>query len=247
MSIFTGLKMVWQKRRLNKQFRPLGIKKRRTFLVSVPSEPDQVMDTLSFLGGLKTWGQVTVLVPECVHHFYTWLPKKYFTDLVYPKPVRRFGKEARRLQERLTERKFHFLIELNKPVNLSLPFLVSAERRICFFDTANYPFYNIMMKDDYISLHEFFNITKVDPVKVISFAKKTKSQIRKAYGKRKPLCLVNGSVPTTWSGDMIILKKDIPHTHADVLCLLYCAEAYCGQHDVLYEFARAYGKQIITA
>jgi hypothetical protein len=238
--------MTWQKRKLDKEFHPLGLKKRRTFVVSVPSTPGMVMDTLSFLGGLKNWGQVIVLVPACVHHYYTWLSKRYFTDLVYPKPVRYFGKESKILQAQLTDQDIHYLIELNKPVNLSLPFITSAEKRICFFDAAHYPFYNIMMKDGYTSLHEFFDIKKTDPVKVLSYAKKTKTQIRKAYGKRKPLCLVNGLVPTTWSGDTIVLEKDIPRTHPDVLCLLYCAEAYCGHHDVLYDFARAYKKQIIA-
>jgi hypothetical protein len=245
MSIFTGLKMIWQKRKLGKRFHPLGMRKRRTFVVSVPAASEQVMDTLSFLDGLKAWGQVIVLVPSCIHYIYTWLSKRYFTELVYPKPARRFGKEMTSLQQQLADREIHFLIELNKPVNLSLPFLTNAEKRMCFFDGANFPYYNIMMKDGYISLHEFFSIRKSDPVKAISYAKRTKSQMRKAYGRRKPLCLVNGTVPATWSGDTIILGKDIPRTHPDVLCLLYCADAYSGAQDILYEFARAYKKEII--
>ena len=247
MSIFTDLKMTWQKRKLGKQFHPLGLKKRRTIVVSVPSASEQVMDTLAFLNGLKTWGQVIVLIPACVHYIYTWLSKRYFIDLVYPKPVRRFGKEIKPLELQLSDRRIHFLIELNKPVNLSLPFMTNAEKRICFFDDATFPYYNIMMKDGYTSLHEFFNVKKFDPVKAISFAKSTKSQVRKAYHKRKPLCLVNGTAPSTWTGDTIILDKDIPRAHPDVLPLLHCADAYCGARDVLYDFARAYRKEIVPA
>jgi len=245
MSIFSILTRTLQKRKLNKQFRPLGMKKRSTFLVSVPSRTDHVMSTLAFLGGLKTWGQVIVLVPQCVHIFYTWLSTKYFTEIIYPKSVRHFGKERKDIQQRLQNRTIHFLVELNTPVNISLPFIVNSEKRVCFFGTNNFPYYNIMMKDGYTSLSEFFNIKKVDPIKMIKFAKSTKAQVRAAYGKRKPLCFVNGPVPGTWTGDTISLDKDIPRTDPDVLSVLNCADAYSGQHDVYYEFACALKKKIV--
>lgn len=246
MTIFSHLTDALRKRKLVKEFRPLGMKKRCTFLVSVPSDDTRAVSTLSFLGGLKTWGQVYVLIPHCVHHFYQWLSQRYYKKIGYPKPVRRFGKERKVLQEQLQNQKFHFLIELNAPVNISLPFVATAEKRICFFDMDNYPYYNIMMKNGYTSLHEFFNVKKANPARIIQFSGKSKTQVRSAYGKHKPLCFVNGVTPHTWTGDTIVVEKDISRTDPDVLSLLNCADAYCGHHDVLYEFACVFKKKIIN-
>lgn len=221
------------------------MKKRRTFLVSVPNEHTKIMTTLSLLGGLQTWGKMILLVPHAIEIFYYWLPEKHYTKIIYAKPARFFGKEAKALRQQLQGYQINFLVELNTPVNISLPDLVTAEKRICFYDMKNYPYYNIMMKDGYVSLHEFFSIKRADPGRVLRFTSGTKSQVRTAYGKCKPLCFVNGTIPPHWKGDTVVLGQDIPATHHDTLSLLNCADAYCGHRDIFHDFAKAFKKTII--
>jgi len=245
MSIFDRLQVALSKKNFQRQFHPLGLKKRRTLLVSVPSEPAQIMTTLSFLGGLKKWGQIIALIPHAVHQFYYWLPKKYYTTIVYENPGRYLGKEKKILRQQLQGHTIHFLVELNSLVNLSFPNLSVIEKRICFYDMKNYPYYNIMMKDGFSALHEFFDIKRANPAKVVSFSGHSKTKVRTAYGKRKPLCLVNGPLPPEWAGDTIVVGKDIPATHPDILCLLYFSEAYYGKRDILYEFACVFKKKIV--
>jgi hypothetical protein len=153
MNIFTTLRMALGRNRFKQPFQPLGMKKRRTFLISVPSKPEHIMTTLSLLGGLQTWGQMILLIPHAIEIFYYWLPEKYYTKIVYAKSTRCFGKETGTLRQQLQGHKINFLIELNTPVNISLPYITSTEKRICFYDMKNYPYFNIMMKDGFASLH----------------------------------------------------------------------------------------------
>lgn len=237
--------MTLRRNRFKQPFQPLGMKKRRTFLISVPGEHANIMTTLSLLGGLQKWGQIILLVPQATSLFYCWLPDKHYKKIIYTKPARTFGKELGTLRQQLQGNKINFLIELNTPANISLPCLTSIEKRICFYDMKNYPYFNIMMKDGFTSLHEFFTIKKSDPGKVLRFTGRTQSQVRTAYGKRKPLCFVNGNAPAQWDGDMLILDKDIPATHHDVLCLLNCADAYYGHRDIFHDFACVFKKTIL--
>jgi len=56
---------------------------------------------------------------------------------------------------------------------------------------------------------------------------------------------VNGVTQIGWKGDTLIAGKEISLTDPQIYEALYFADAYCGKHDALYEFAKLCDKQII--
>lgn len=245
MSIFTTLRLSLTKKRFIKQFHPLGMKKKRTFLVSVPQESDAVMETLSFLGGLRTWGRVLVLIPNSVNNLYYFMKENHYERFVYERSGQNAGKSRKSLMENLKKHRFHFLIELNKPADTSLPYVTSIEKRVCFYNKDTYPYYNILIKNGFTSLNEFFTIKKINPAKVLSFVGRTKSKVLSRYGKRKPLCIINGALPKVWQGDTMVIGSEITRSDPELVSVIHSADSYCGAHDILYDFAKLFKKTII--
>ena len=64
-------------------------------------------------------------------------------------------------------------------------------------------------------------------------------------GKKKPLLIVNGVTQIGWKGDTLVVGKDISQSDPIIYEALYFADAYCGKHDVFYEFAKLCGIKII--
>ena len=170
-----------------------------------------------------------------------------FEMIFYEEPSKLFSKEYKRLKEKLGNTGFHFLIDLNKPANISLPYLVSAEKRICFYDKNNYPYYNIMIKQNINSLVQFFDIESSDPQNLFHFYVRDLKKTLKKFKKKKPLLFINGENNITWEGDKIIVGKDILSSDPEVYKILYFSDAYYGQCDALYEFMKIFNKRIVES
>jgi len=247
MRIFTELYLRLSKNRFRKTFKPLGIKKRRNFLVSVPCNESDFLKTLPFINGLKKLGSIVLLISNDLKNIYQCIKPEIFEAIFYDRPTILFTREYKNLKERLSTRRFHFLVELNKPANISLPYLTPIEKRICFYDRDKFPYYNIMIKNSITSLHEFFNIKETNPELLFQFSKRDLKKIVKKMNKKEPLLFVNGRNSISWEGDKIIVGENIAASDPEIFGILYICNAYCGKCDILYEFAKVCKKQIFQS
>lgn len=245
MNIFAALYLKLSKKRFHKTFRPMGIEKKRNFLVSAPVNVSDFLKTLTFLVGLKKLGTIVMLMPKNLRSISRFMKPNIFETIFYEKPTRLFSKEHKRLKTQLANRNFHFIIELNKPANISLPYLTSVEKRICFYEKNNFPYYNIMIKENINSLTEFFNIKDNNPQNLFHFYARDLKKILKKFGKKRPILFVNGKNNIMWEGSKIIVGKDISSSDLEAYKILYLSDAYHGRCDALYEFAKIFNKKII--
>ncbi len=247
MNIFAGLYLKLSKNRFQKTFKPLGIKKRRNFLISAPCNVGDFLQALPFINGLKKMGTIVMLASKDLKNIYRYIKPNIFETIFYEKPSTLFSKEYKDLKKRLGERHFHFLIELNKPANISLPYLTPVERRICFYEKDNFPYYNIMIKDSVNSLNEFFDIKETNPQNLFHFSKRDLQRTLKKFNKKRPLLLVNSVDNISWQGDKIIVGQNIANSDPEIYGILYLCDAYYGRYDTLYEFAKLFNKQILRS
>lgn len=245
MSILATLCLELSKNRFKKKFKPLGIKKKRRFLVSAPYSDKEFWKMLPFLCGLKKLGNIVMLVPQQLAVIYQLIKPNAFEAIFCETPSKLLSKEHKKLKEQLRNRDFHFLIELNKPANISLPYLTDVKKRICFYKRPNFPYYNIMIKDNMKSLYEFFNIKEKNPQNILQFYKRDLKTTLNQYGKKRPLLFVNGEDKIHWRGDKIIVGKDISPAEDELYKVLYFSDAYYGRNDARYEFAKILNKEII--
>jgi hypothetical protein len=247
MNIFETLYLKLSKKRFLKTFKPLGIKKKRNFLISAPSEVSDFLKALPFIEGLKKLGNIVMLMPKKLKDICCYMKPNVFEMIFYEEPSKLFSKEYKRLKKKLGNTGFHFLIDLNKPANISLPYLVSAEKRICFYEKNNYPYYNIMIKQNINSLVQFFDIESSNPQNLFHFYVRDLKKTLKKFKKKKPLLFINGENNITWEGDKIIVGKDILSSDPEVYKILYFSDAYYGQCDALYEFMKIFNKRIVES
>jgi hypothetical protein len=245
MKLLSSLYLKISKKRFAKTFKPIGHKKRRNLLVSLPTESSDFVKVLPFIQSLKKIGSIVLLVPEKVKNILQLIKPHMYEKITYVKPAMVLSKEFKLIKERLEGKSFHYLIELNKPANIALPYLVETNKRICFYEADTYPYYNIMVKDGMKSLYEFFNIQAGNPNYLFQFkAGEIKKSVKK-LNKKKPLLVVNGGNDIPWDHDRIIIGQDVQPSDPDVYKYVYYADAYTGHHDGLYELAKLFHKEIL--
>jgi hypothetical protein len=245
MNIFKSLYRTITRNRFTGKFKPLGIPKNKTILVSAPQDPPEFLKALSFIGSVRKIAPTVVLVDHNLDSIYSLLKPHLCTFINYSSPLELFTKQQTQIENQLVEKTVHLLIELNTPASKALPYMVPAQKRISFYDMQNYPYYNIMMKDGYQSLHDFFNIEPEDPRKLFRIYKREKKAVLHRFKKNSPLLIVNNRTDINWEGDTIVVGIDISFSDPDIFRVAFHADAYTGEHDVLYEFARMFNKQII--
>lgn len=244
-SMFTSLYLKLSKRRFLKTFKPLGPAKKRTFMVSVPLATHTMEATFNFLQGLARSGVINLLIPKDLEQLYRILPQRKFNFLTYTYPLRLFSKDYSSIKEQLNGKQCQYLIELNTPANIHLPYLSMIQKRMCFYDENAYPYYNILVKGGFASLLEFLSIPKSHRKKV-KFSQKQQHEVLKKFNKKKPLLFVNGLDLPPWNGDTVIVGKEISVQDQDSYILLSACDAYTGAQDIFYDFARFLKKRILT-
>jgi len=245
MSIFTPLYLKISKKRFNKPFHPLEIIKNAHHFISVPSDPRDFLKSLFFLEGLRESGSILLLFPKTLEHIYKILKHNIIHVIFYEKLPELFSKDYEKLKKQLGHRKFNFLIELNVPSNISLAYLTMAEKRICVGEKSHFPYYNIHIKSDVVTLNKFFNMPESNPQELFHFNIHNLKKIEKRFNKKGPLLFINEKDDVLWSGDKIIVGNDIEISDPEIYESLYLCDAYYGVHDQCYEFAKIFNKKII--
>jgi hypothetical protein len=245
MNFLKSFYLAVSKPRFLKQFKPLGYKKRRKFLISLPADASGFVKILPFVQSLTRHGSIVTLVPHTVEPLCQSVRTDKWEMIRYRSPTDVLSKEHRRVKEALEKKKFHYLIELNKPANRAIAYLSDVPKRICFYDETAFPYYNIMIKDSVTALGEFFSIRASTAKQIFRFLIGERKDFLNRLGKKKPLLFVNGVTQIGWKGDTLIAGKEISLTDPQIYEALYFADAYCGKHDALYEFAKLCDKQII--
>lgn len=246
MSIFLPLYLQLSKKKFERTFKPLGMQKRILTLVSAPHEPEEFFRACPFLLGLSKIGDVVMLMPAQLEHIRSLLKPRLFEIITYEQYPKLFSNDYKRLEAQLSEKKFHFLIELNTPANVSLPYLSEFQRRMAFYDKNLFPYYNMLMKDSYNSLFEFFNLRPQGAADIFHFHSRDLKALEKKIGKSHPLLFVNGTPDIQWDGQKLVLGEDIEPEDSSIWELLFIADAYYGKQDAFYEFARLHNKKIMT-
>jgi len=245
MNIFRPLYLSISKKRFYKPFHPFKLPKKPTHLISAPNNIRDFLKTLFFLSGLRNSGTIVIVMQKSLENIHRFFKKNIFEAIFYDKTPLLFSKEYKILEERLNRRSFNFLIELNVPANISLPYLTNAEKRICLDKKSNFPYYNIFMKDGLNVLNEFFHIQESNPQDLFDFKERDLRKVEQKFHKNRPLLFLNRKDDTKWDGDKVAVGKDILPSDPESFQVLYLADAYCGEHDGFYEFAKIFNKQII--
>jgi len=245
MKIFTPLYLKLSKKRFYRPFKPLGQKKKLWHLVSVPENPREFFKAATFLAGLSKIGNVIILMPKKLETIRSFMKTKQFEVILYEKKPSLFSEDYKRVAVQLGNRHFHFLVELNQPANISLPYLCNIQRRISFFNKNIFPYYNILVKDSYASLLEFFDIESANGQEIFHFYSRDLRSTEKNLKISHPLLFINETAPIEWNGGTVILGQDIMPDDPDVWKVLYVADAYYGKEDAFYEFAALHKKEIL--
>ncbi len=188
-----------------------------------------------------------MLMPKGLEYIRKFMKPKQFDIIMYEKPPTVFSEDYKRVAVQLGDRHFHYLIELNEPANISLPYLGNFQRRIAFYREGNFPYFNIQVKNGYTSLHQFFDIEGEKDTDMFHFYSRDLKSIEKRMGKPRPILLVNNAEDTDWKGGKVIVGKDIMPDDPDIWSLLFTIDAYHGVQDALFEFACINNKQIIES
>lgn len=245
MSILRPLYLRMTRKRFERPFSPLGAASKHKFLVSAPGDAAGFIRALPFISGLAKADTVVLLMPRALEHLLSTVRLKKCEVVFYEKRPAVLGAEYRLLQDQLGEREFDVLIELDTPPNISLPHLCNAERRVAFFDPGVFPYYNVLIKDGYASLRQFFGLGEQDAREIFHFQSRELRTLEKKLGKTRPLLFVNERDATGWEGGCIVLGTDVAAADPAAWKMLYIADAYRGAHDAFYEFAVLTGKRIL--
>ncbi len=245
MNIFMPIYLRLSKKRFYRPFKPLGTKKKLWHLVSVPESPAEFFRATPFLVGLSKIGSVVIMMPKDLETIRSFMKAKQFEIILYEKKPLLFSEDYKRVAIQLGNRHFHFLIELNQPANVSLPYLGNIQRRVSFYDRKIFPYYNILVKDSYASLLEFFDIESTNGQEMFHFYSRELKATEKNIQKSRPLLFVNEATPIDWKGGSIIVGKDMMPDDPEIWKVLYIADAYYGKQDAFYEFAVLHKKEIL--
>lgn len=245
VSIFRPLYLKLSKKRFKRSFKPLGSVKKHSFLISVPNESRLFFRAYPFMFRLSKIGSIVLLMPKDLEYIRAFMKPKQFEIILYEKFPAIFSEDYKRIAVQLGDRYFHYLIELNEPANISLPYLSNFQRRIAFYRESNFPYFNIQVKNGYASLHQFFDIEHEKDSDMFHFYSRDLKSVEKKLGKSRPLLFINNAEEIDWKGGKIVLGKDIMPDDPDIWNLLYTVDAYHGIQDAFYEFARINNKTII--
>ncbi len=245
MKIFTPVYLKTSKNKFKKKFRPLGSKKKADFFVSLPDNLTGLLKYIPFIAGLKKKGTVKLLSPQTLADILELIKPKLFEIIYYQKPIRLFTEPFKQLKKRFINQNFHYLIDLNNPANLHLPYLINSERRITFYDKPYFPYYNILIKDGIESLRQFLKIPGAKPDRIFKFQKRETKKILKELKKKSPLLVINDGQEIEWEGDRILIGREIPEQGTLRFQILSVADAYYGKKDELHQFARLLKKKIL--
>jgi hypothetical protein len=245
MSIFRPLYLWISKGKFMKTFHPCVMSKKSNYLISAPHKITDFIKSFSFLAGLQNRGACVILMPKSLETIYGLMKQNFFKVLFYDSVPLLFSREHKMLKKQLEHEQFHYLIELNTPANTSLPYLTSAEKRICLCDKHNFPYYNIFIREGFSTLNEFFEIKDSNPQNLFHFNTNSLRAKKRKIGKKGPLLFVNRDDDIIWDGNKVIVGKDIQNEGIEAYEFLYLADAYYGVKDELYEFAVICNKEII--
>lgn len=246
MNILMPFYLKLSKKRFSRSFKPLGTKRKLWHLVSVPEDPAEFFKAAPFLMGLSKIGSVVMLMPKSLETIRSFMKAKQFEVILYEKKPSLFSEDYKRVAVQLGNRHFHFLIELNQPANVSLPYLGNIQRRVSFFDKRILPYYNILVKGSYASLLEFFDIQSSGGQEMFHFYSRDLKATERKLNVSHPLLFVNEDDKIEWEGKTIVVGKDIMVDDPAVWKVLYVADAYYGKQDAFYEFAVLYNKEIFN-
>jgi hypothetical protein len=245
MNIAQSLYIRTSKKRFARNFKPIGIKKRVNYLISPPAAITGFLTWLPFLGELHTLGHIVMLASRTLEPILKITKPNLFEIMFYEKTLTVLTREFDHVKASLAGRTFTYLIELNSPVNLSLSFLVDAERRMTFYGTKFFPYFNILFKDDIKGFISYFPLEVEEPIRYMKLPAAELKKMRKDINKKHPLLFVNGPAPEVWEGDLIVPDRKLtPMT--DIYKLLYISDAYCGADDELGRLAMIFNKPIIN-
>lgn len=246
MSILRPLYLQITKGRFCKPFHPCSISQKPSHLISAPRNARDFLKTFSFLAGLRNTGTLVILMPKSLEPIYGFMKHNIFKAIFYEKPLLLFSKEHKMLKKQLEHKRFNYLIELNVPANISLPYLISAEKRICLCEKNNFPYYNILIRNGFNTLNKFFEIKDSNPQDLFRFNTNSLRKIKRRFSKKRPLLFVNKHDEVQWEGHKVTANRDLQASDVEAFEVLYLSDAYCGEHDALYEFAKIFDKEIIT-
>ncbi|MEO0184653.1 MAG: hypothetical protein ABIL20_02495 [candidate division WOR-3 bacterium] len=236
--------------KLHKPFKPLGIKKRDSFLVSTPHATKEFLKVLSFLGGLRKLGSVILLLPETFMPFVKMLKPNTFQVIYWTKIPQILTREYDLLRKELKNHQCNWLIELSEDANLSLPGLIDVPKRITFYDQKNYPYYNILVKNGIESLMNFLQVTAIEPKSLFKFNKSELKTISKNLPAQHPLLFFNtvrdsDAERIEWSGSVVTWNKAAEGIEQACKKIFLC-DAYLGPDDEFCEIARIFNKEIVV-
>jgi len=243
--LFLPLYLSMTRRRFTRIFKPIGIRKKSSFFVTVPADLKEFIRILPFLENLHGLGGITLLLPKTCEPFTRYFKPDLFEFIVIDAPPRLFTREFSALQARLRDRSFDILIAIDQPASIHLPYLVPAERRIAFFHDRAYPYYNILIKGGLAALSGFFNFGEGNPKRIFHITETETRKIDKKIGKRHPLLFVHSENHPAWEGDTFILGKDFVSDIA-LPKIIYACDAYHGPDNEWLEVARLFNKTILT-
>ncbi len=254
MNIIQQLYLKSVKHKLAKSFKPLGLRNKDSYFVSVPIESKDFLRTLPFLAGLRKLGSVILLAPETLAPFIRLFKPDLFNAVYWVKMPRVLTREFDDLKRELKNYQCDWLIELNQKANLALPSLVSVEKRIAYYNSKHFPYYNILVKNGINALMNFFNISDVNPSKLFKLSKLELRQLAKSLPNLHPMVYVNTSNVSQfvkpegdeWSGSIVLHEKNTTSVN-DCLKKLYLCDAYYGLDDEFCEMARIFNKRIIKS
>jgi hypothetical protein len=229
-----------------KTFHPCTMDSKSSYLISVPHKITDFLKSFSFLAGLRNRGTCVILMPKSFETIYGLMKQNIFNVMFYDKLPLLFSRDHKLLKKQLEQEQFHYLVELNIPANTSLPYLTSAEKRICLCAKNNFPYYNILISEGFNTLNEFFEIKDSNPQQLFHFTTDRLRSIKRTLGKKGPLLFVNRHDDIEWEGRKVIVGKDIQKVGTEAYEILYLADAYYGVQDELYEFATIFNKKIIS-
>lgn len=245
MNIFRQLYLKISKGSFSKPFHPRRIIKKPSYLISVPPNTRDFLQVLFFLEGLRNLGTMVILMPKSLKTICGFLKRNIFKTIFYEELPLLFSKEHKILKTQLEHKHFHFLIELNVPANISLPYLTSIEKRICLCEKNNFPYYNILIRNGHKTLNEFFEIKESNPQELFYFNASKLRKIKRKFSRKRPLLFVNKEDDLQWDGHKVVIGRDIQESDAAAYETLYLSDAYYGVHDAFYEFAKIFNKEII--
>jgi hypothetical protein len=229
-----------------KTFHPCVMSKKSSYLISAPHKITDFIKSFPFLAGLQSRGTCVILMPRALETIYALMKQDIFRTIFYDNVPLLFSREYKMLKQQLEHEQFHYLIELNKPANISLPYLTPIEKRICLCDRNNFPYFNIFIKEGFSTLSDFFEIEDSDPHNLFHFNTNRVRVKKRKWSKKGPVLFVNKSNDIEWEGYKVTVGKDVQSSDAEAYEFLYLADAYYGVQDEFYEFAVMFDKKIIS-